>query len=117
MSKGCHGLAPKETHHFSDVPHGVHHAGRHGRGCSHHPGHGRAPGLRAHPAEREVQGDGASDGEDARASRPIPRPRPNVDCQLVNGQAGSANDKGTEAPITCRSRLGDLLNYYDRVAA
>ena len=37
--------------------------------------------------------------------------------QLVNGQAGSANDKGTEAPITCRSRLGGLLNYYDRAAA
>ena len=38
--------------------------------------------------------------------------------QLVNGQAGSANDNGTNgARIACRSRLGGFLNYYHRQAA
>ena len=37
--------------------------------------------------------------------------------QLVKGQAGSANDSGTDAPIICRSRLGGFLNYYHREAA
>jgi putative transposase len=37
--------------------------------------------------------------------------------QLIKGQSVSANDNGTTDQIVCRSRLGSLLNYYDREAA
>ncbi len=40
-----------------------------------------------------------------------------LDGQLVKGQVESANDNGTNGPISCRSRLGGMLNYYHRVAA
>ncbi len=37
--------------------------------------------------------------------------------QLIKSQPGSANDNGSNGSIACRSRLGDLLNYYQREAA
>ena len=40
-----------------------------------------------------------------------------LDGELVTRQAESANDNGNSGPISCRSRLGGMLNYYHRVAA
>jgi len=40
-----------------------------------------------------------------------------LDGQLVTRKAESANDNGTSGPISCRSRLGGMLNYYHREAA
>lgn len=37
--------------------------------------------------------------------------------QLIKPPASMGNDNGTTATIQCRSRLGGLLNYYDREAA
>lgn len=39
------------------------------------------------------------------------------DGHLVKGQVESANDNGTSGPVSCRSRLGGMLNYYRRAAA
>jgi putative transposase len=40
-----------------------------------------------------------------------------LDGQLVTPRAEPANDNGTSGPISCRSRLGGMLNYYHREAA
>jgi hypothetical protein len=40
-----------------------------------------------------------------------------LDGQLIKGQPGSANDNGANGSIVRRSRLGGLLNYYQREAA
>jgi hypothetical protein len=37
--------------------------------------------------------------------------------QLIQAQAGSANDNGTNGAIMRRSRLGSFLNYYHRETA
>ena len=37
--------------------------------------------------------------------------------QLIKGKPGSANDNGSNGSIVRRSRLGGLLNYYQREAA
>jgi putative transposase len=37
--------------------------------------------------------------------------------QLIRRQPVSANDNGATGKVACRSRLGGLLNYYQRKAA
>ncbi len=37
--------------------------------------------------------------------------------RLIRPNATSANDNGADGVIECRSRLGGLLNFYQRVAA
>ena len=40
-----------------------------------------------------------------------------IGSELIKSQPGSANDNGSNGSIACRSRLGGLLNYYQREAA
>lgn len=37
--------------------------------------------------------------------------------KLVDEKSPTANDNNASATVTCRSRLGGLLNYYERDAA
>ena len=37
--------------------------------------------------------------------------------QLVEGEAGSTSAKGAHGKVACRSRLGGMLNFYQREAA
>jgi hypothetical protein len=37
--------------------------------------------------------------------------------QLIEVRSGSTNQKGARAKVVCRSRLGGMLNFYDREAA
>jgi hypothetical protein len=40
-----------------------------------------------------------------------------IGSQIIMPETTSSNDNGMHGPIECRSRLGGLLNYYQRKVA